>query len=201
MVDDERYVRRTLELARAAGARGDEPFGALLVRGGDSGTAGEGVAGEGASGDRAAGEGTSGERAAGEEASGERAAGEETAPEVIAESENTVHSDGDVTAHPELKLARWAAGALDADALAATTLYTSTEPCAMCAGAVYVAGLGRVVYGVSAARAGDLVGTDRVVPASDVLERGDVDVETVGPVLPEAGARVHEECWPAVDGE
>lgn len=115
--------------------------------------------------------------------------------EIVAESENTVNTDDDITAHPELKLARWAASELDDEALAETTMYTSTEPCAMCSGAIYVAGLRRVVYSVSAERAGDLVGTDLVVPSSDIFERGSEDVEVVGPILPDAGERVHRECW------
>lgn len=118
--------------------------------------------------------------------------------EIIAESENTVNTDDDVTAHPELKLARWAAAELPSHALAETTMYTSTEPCAMCSGAIYHSGLRRVVYSVSAERSREVAGNDLVVPSTDIFERGDADVDVVGPVLPEAGARVHEECWAMV---
>ncbi|MFB7285372.1 nucleoside deaminase [Actinacidiphila glaucinigra] len=69
---------------------------------------------------------------------------------VLAEDRNSSLSDGDITAHPELKLARWAARELDPATAAATTMYTSCQPCGMCAGAIERSGLGRVVYALSA---------------------------------------------------
>ncbi|MET9463833.1 nucleoside deaminase [Streptomyces sp. NPDC006544] len=68
---------------------------------------------------------------------------------ILAEAHNTVRRDNDISAHPELKLARWAARALDPDTAARTTMYTSCEPCGMCAGAIVRSGLGRVVYALS----------------------------------------------------
>ncbi|MGH3655213.1 MAG: nucleoside deaminase [Micromonosporaceae bacterium] len=68
---------------------------------------------------------------------------------VLAEDHNTANSERDITAHPELKLARWAARELDPDAAAATTMYTSCQPCPMCGYAIERSGLGRVVYAVS----------------------------------------------------
>lgn len=68
---------------------------------------------------------------------------------VLAEDRNTTLTDRDITAHPELKLARWAARELDAPTAAATTMYTSCEPCTMCAAAIQQAGLRRVVFALS----------------------------------------------------
>jgi len=68
---------------------------------------------------------------------------------VLAEDHNTVLSDNDISAHPELKMARWAARELDPATAAATTMYTSSQPCVMCTGAVDRSGLGRVVYVLS----------------------------------------------------
>ena len=68
---------------------------------------------------------------------------------VLAEAHNTVRRERDITAHPELKLARWAARELDPAEAARTTLYTSCEPCGMCAGALVRSGLGRVVFALS----------------------------------------------------
>ncbi|MFB7911793.1 nucleoside deaminase [Kitasatospora sp. NPDC056076] len=68
---------------------------------------------------------------------------------VLAEAHNTVRRDDDITAHPELKLARWAARELDGEAAARTTLYTSCQPCGMCAGALVRSGIGRVVYALT----------------------------------------------------
>jgi tRNA(Arg) A34 adenosine deaminase TadA len=68
---------------------------------------------------------------------------------VLAEAHNTVRRDNDISAHPELKLARWAARELDPGAAARATLYTSCQPCGMCAGGIVRSGLGRVVYALS----------------------------------------------------
>jgi tRNA(Arg) A34 adenosine deaminase TadA len=67
----------------------------------------------------------------------------------LIEAHNTVRRDNDITAHPELKLARWAARELDPDTAARTTMYTSCQPCCMCSGAIVRSGLGRVVYALS----------------------------------------------------
>ena len=68
---------------------------------------------------------------------------------VLAEAHNTVRRDDDITAHTELKLARWAARVLEEEAAARATLYTSCQPCDMCAGALVRSGIGRVVYALA----------------------------------------------------
>lgn len=87
--------------------------------------------------------------------------------DVLAEDRNTIVVDDDITAHPELKLARWAARELDAGTAAGTTMYTSCEPCGMCAGALVWSGIGRVVYGLSTAQLRELrhSGAPAAVPA------------------------------------
>nr|WSW68747.1 nucleoside deaminase [Streptomyces sp. NBC_00995] len=81
---------------------------------------------------------------------------------VLAEDRNTTLTDRDITAHPELKLARWAARELDAPTAAATTMYTSCEPCAMCAAVIQQAGLRRVVFALSGEQLLDIrPGNDR----------------------------------------
>ncbi|MFF4378675.1 nucleoside deaminase [Kitasatospora sp. NPDC001547] len=95
--------------------------------------------------------------------------------EVLAEAHNTVRRDDDITAHPELKLARWAARELAPDAAARTTLYTSCQPCGMCEGGILRSGIGRVVYALSTEQ---LVGLN---PGSGAWPA----VTTDGPALPE----------------
>ena len=68
---------------------------------------------------------------------------------ILIEDHNTVRRDNDISAHPELKLARWAARELEPAAAARTTMYTSCQPCQMCAGGIVRSGLGRVVYALS----------------------------------------------------
>ncbi|MFC6885026.1 MULTISPECIES: nucleoside deaminase [Actinomadura] len=71
---------------------------------------------------------------------------------VLAEDHNRITSTGDPTAHPELALAQWAALNLSPGDRAGATVYTSGEHCPMCSAAHGWAGVGRVVYAVSAAR-------------------------------------------------
>jgi tRNA(Arg) A34 adenosine deaminase TadA len=68
---------------------------------------------------------------------------------ILIEAHNTVRRDNDITAHPELKLARWAARELDREVAMRTTMYTSCQPCGMCTGAIVRSGLGRIVYALS----------------------------------------------------
>jgi tRNA(Arg) A34 adenosine deaminase TadA len=75
---------------------------------------------------------------------------------VLVEEHNTSLTDSDITAHPELKLARWAARELDPATAAATTMYTSCQPCGMCTGAIERSGLGRVVFALSTEQLGTL---------------------------------------------
>jgi tRNA(Arg) A34 adenosine deaminase TadA len=75
---------------------------------------------------------------------------------ILAEAHNTVRRDNDISAHPELKLARWAARELDPHTAAQTTMYTSCQPCGMCAGAIARSGLGRVVHALSTEQLIDL---------------------------------------------
>ena len=68
---------------------------------------------------------------------------------ILIETENGYMPAHDGTAHAERLLATQACTTLGADVLRNATLYSSAEPCAMCAGAIYWAGIGRVVYGLS----------------------------------------------------
>ena len=69
--------------------------------------------------------------------------------EVVAEERNTTLTDRDITAHPELKLARWAAMELPETVTRTLTMFTSCEPCPMCANAIARAQLARVVFALS----------------------------------------------------
>ncbi|MFE3108275.1 nucleoside deaminase [Kitasatospora indigofera] len=75
---------------------------------------------------------------------------------ILIEAHNTVRSDNDISAHPELKLARWAARELDPETAARTTMYTSCQPCGMCGGGIARSGLGRVVFALATEQLVDL---------------------------------------------
>src|SRR6202048_1735239 len=63
---------------------------------------------------------------------------------ILIETENGYMPAHDGTAHAERLLASQACTTLSADVLRNAPLYSSAEPCAMCAGAIYWAGIGRV---------------------------------------------------------
>ena len=73
---------------------------------------------------------------------------------VIARARNRREIDGDPTAHAEIVAIRQAAGALGSWRLTGLTLVVTLEPCTMCAGAVTVARLARVVYGAEDPKGG-----------------------------------------------
>lgn len=117
--------------------------------------------------------------------------------EVILRAENSVFSGHDMTNHAELNLIKLAAKTYDAAFLADCTLYTSTEPCAMCAGAIYWSGIGRMVFACSEARLGEIAGIGLDVPSRAVLETGTRKVTVIGPTdLREEAAAVHQDFWP-----
>jgi tRNA(Arg) A34 adenosine deaminase TadA len=100
---------------------------------------------------------------------------------VLAEDHNTVASSRDVTAHPELKLARWAAVSLEPAAAAATTMYTSCQPCPMCSYAIERSGLGRVVYALATDQFLALA-PNAAVPSTVVYDGPGLHTEAADPI-------------------
>ncbi len=74
--------------------------------------------------------------------------------EIIASGNNRVVRDSDPTAHAEIVAMRAAGAVLGNYRLEGCTLYTTLEPCAMCAGAILHARLARLVYAASDPKAG-----------------------------------------------
>jgi tRNA(Arg) A34 adenosine deaminase TadA len=119
---------------------------------------------------------------------------------VVLEAENTVRTDRDVTAHAETNLMRLASARFEPDYLERCTLYTSTEPCAMCAGAIYWGNIRHVVFATSqeqihAVSAGNPENMQLDLSSRDVFARGDHRVEVSGPHLPRESLAVHEGFW------
>ena len=110
-------------------------------------------------------------------------------------AQNRVVTESDPSRHAELVLVSKACRQLDAATVAAATLYTSTEPCVMCCGAIYWSRIPRVVYGCSAGELGEVAGGSLVVGSREVLDRGRRQVEVVGPVLATEALAVHRAYW------
>jgi tRNA(Arg) A34 adenosine deaminase TadA len=148
---DLQHLRRAIALARSAAARGDDPFGAVLVS---------------------------------------------SSGEVLAEGLNTTITERDCTGHAELNLARLASQRFPPDVLASSTMYCSTEPCAMCAAALHWLGLGRIVFGVRSERLYEIVGAGAEahrlrLPVRDVFARSAHRVEILGPLIEGEAEAVH----------
>jgi tRNA(Arg) A34 adenosine deaminase TadA len=120
--------------------------------------------------------------------------------EVLARAGNTHGAAGDRTGHAERILMSNASIAWPADFLARCTLVSSAEPCAMCAGSAYWAGIGRVVYGLSEHGLRELIGSHPEnltmdLPCRVVLGSGQRAIEVVGPLLEAESRAVHDGFW------
>lgn len=73
---------------------------------------------------------------------------------IIARAHNLKETTGDPTAHAEILALRTAAQLRQGWRLSGATLYTTLEPCPMCAGAMMMARIGRLVYGAKDPKAG-----------------------------------------------
>ena len=119
---------------------------------------------------------------------------------VLLEAENTVVTERDCTGHAETNLMRLATRHFPPEKLAMCTLYTSTEPCAMCAGAIHWGNVRRVVYALGEAEFYKLAGPSPehlLIPCREVFARSQRPVEVDGPateIAVEASA-VHEGFW------
>jgi tRNA(Arg) A34 adenosine deaminase TadA len=119
---------------------------------------------------------------------------------VLLEAENTVVTGRDVTGHAELNLVRTTSIQFGVAALQSSTLYTSTEPCAMCSSAIYWSGIGRVVYALGSeqlmAMVNDVPGSSTLaLSCREVFARGGRSIDVSGPHLTEQAAAVHEGFW------
>ena len=118
---------------------------------------------------------------------------------ILMESENTIITEKDCTGHAEANLMRQASRKYDREFLAKCTLYTSTEPCPMCAGAIFWGNVRRVVYGLSEEGLYGMMGEGDeevlLLPCREILARGQKPIKVIGPVLEEEAKKVHEGFW------
>ena len=119
---------------------------------------------------------------------------------VVAARNNAVRPNGDPTQHAEMLATSQAAQLLTEAELAKCTLYTSTEPCAMCAGAIYWTGIGRVVFALAETGLFRYTGSHTEnptldLPCREVFARGQKPIVVVGPLIEDEAGQVHEGFW------
>jgi tRNA(Arg) A34 adenosine deaminase TadA len=118
--------------------------------------------------------------------------------QILLTAENSITTARDATGHAETNLVRLASARFSAAQLAQTTLYTSTEPCPMCSGAIFWSGIGRVVYALSEDGLYGMTGESPEslkLPCREVFARAGRPVEVFGPLLEAEAAQVHAGFW------
>lgn len=120
--------------------------------------------------------------------------------QVLSEASNANGESGDCTAHAELSAIRLASPLHSREELATATLYSSAEPCVMCAGAIFWSAIGRVVYGIDAERLRVFRGErldqkDAELSCRDVFERSSHAIECLGPSLIVEASQSHQGSW------
>ena len=107
-----------------------------------------------------------------------------------------------VVRHAESELSRRAAEIYSAEYLFTCTILTTMEPCAMCAGTIYWANIGRVVYGVSEAKLKKITGSSQMnptlnLPCKHIFDAGQKAIQVIGPIpeLEDELLEPHREFW------
>lgn len=152
---DGTYLRKAIAWSCTARARGNRPFGAVVI----------------------GGDGT-----------------------LLAEAYCNTTETGDCTGHAETNAVRQLSPRVGRDALAQATLYSSAEPCVMCAGAIFWSGIGRVVFGIDAVRLREFRGErpeqrDAELSCRDVFAASPHAIECIGPALIEEASAPHVGFW------
>lgn len=124
--------------------------------------------------------------------------------DILLEQGNIEITESNCTGHAETSLMVAASKKYSKDFLWTCTLYSTAEPCAMCAGSIYWGNVGRVVYGVSEKTLLSLTGDHEQnptfdLPVREVFARGQKDIEVVGPIADDVLAaeivEVHKGYW------
>ena len=119
---------------------------------------------------------------------------------VLAEAWCNTGETGDCTGHAETNAVRQLSPVVDRETLARATLYSSAEPCVMCAGAIFWANIGRVVFGIDAERLRLFRGDrgdqrDAELSCRDVFAASPHPIECIGPALIGEASAAHEGAW------
>lgn len=144
---DEKFIRKANELAEMAKLKGEDPFGAVLVKGN----------------------------------------------EIVYESHDGCIEHCDPTYHAEKRLISEYCRKNKVIALENYTLYSSTEPCSMCSGAIHWAKISRLVFGIRQEKLNKKSGGQKKLSSKEILNCCNNHIEIEGPIL-------EEECLKTFEG-
>ena len=119
---------------------------------------------------------------------------------VLAEAWCNTSETGDCTGHAETNAVRQLSPVVDRETLSRATLYSSGEPCVMCAGAIFWSAIGRVVFGIDAVRLRVFRGErgeqrDAELSCRDVFAASPHAIECIGPALIDEASGPHQGFW------
>ncbi|MBV7539773.1 nucleoside deaminase [Acidovorax sp. sic0104] len=120
--------------------------------------------------------------------------------DLLAEAYCNASETGDCTGHAETNAVRQLSPRFAREMLARATLYSSAEPCVMCAGAIFWSGIGRVVFGIDALRLRGFRGErpeqrDAEISCRDVFAASPHPIECIGPALIDEASAPHVGFW------
>ena len=120
--------------------------------------------------------------------------------QLLSEAWNNTGETGDCTGHAETTAIRQLAGKTDRATLAQATLYSSGEPCVMCAGAIFWSNIGRVVFGIDAVRLRVFRGEraeqrDAELSCRDVFAASPHPIDCIGPAMLAEASEPHKGFW------
>ena len=120
--------------------------------------------------------------------------------EAVMAAENSVITQGDATAHAELNLIRAATHNYSAKQLAGCTLYASTEPCPMCAGAIVWGNIRQVTFGLGMDKLYKLIGDAGEAPSlklasREIFKHAPWPVTVKGPALEQEALLPRKNFW------
>lgn len=120
--------------------------------------------------------------------------------QVLAEAWCNTGESGDCTGHAETNAVRMVSPQVDRATLSRSTLYSSAEPCVMCAGAIFWSAIGRVVFGIDAVRLRRFRGErldqrDAELSCRDVFRASPHPIECIGPALIGEASAPHQGFW------
>jgi tRNA(Arg) A34 adenosine deaminase TadA len=114
---------------------------------------------------------------------------------ILLTAENTVFTDNDKTRHAEMNLVSRANKEIASEILEKSTLYTSTEPCIMCCGAIYWSGISKIVFGCSAEILDEIAGKTIAINSAYVFTKTVNPVAIEGHILEAEGEKIHKNYW------